>query len=270
MSLLKELRVKPGENAVLRDADAARTPGVAGKEEAGVGLEENRTAIGALQYRLWGENTRALLVVLQGMDTAGKDGVIRKVFTGMNPQGCRVTSFKEPSKEESDHDFLWRIHKAVPGKGELGVFNRSHYEDVLVVRVHQLVPESVWGTRYEIINTFERLLTSNDVTIVKICLHLSKAEQKKRILARLANPEKNWKFAPRDLEERKRWNDYIEAYQAMLSRCSTPEAPWYVVPSDNKWYRNWAVSELMVKTLERMDPKLPKASFPPGEFEVPD
>ncbi len=270
MGLLKELRVEPGSKALLHDAEAAKSPGVDSREKAESGLEENRATIDTMQYRLWAENSQALLVVLQGMDTAGKDGVIRKVFTGMNPQGCRVTSFKKPSEEDNDHDFLWRIHKAAPGKGEVGVFNRSHYEDVLVVRVHKLVPKKVWEPRYEIINTFERLLVNSGTTILKICLYVSKAEQKRRILARLENPDKNWKFTAQDIEERKCWDDYVEAYQDMLSRCSTPEAPWYVVPSDNKWYRNWAVSELLVKTLEQMNPKVPKSSIKSGEFVVPD
>lgn len=270
MNLLKELRIEPGTKVVLRDHDAARTHGVPNQGKADGWLEENRAALGVLQHRLWAENSRALLVVLQGMDTAGKDGVVRHVCTGMNPQGCRVTSFKKPSEEDSDHDFLWRIHKAVPGKGEVGVFNRSHYEEVLVVRVHKLVPKSLWRSRFKTINTFEALITNGAVTIVKICLHISKAEQKKRLLARLANPDKYWKFTPQDIEERKRWDDYMEAYQDMLSRCSTREAPWYVVPSDNKWYRNWAVSEILVKTLERMNPQAPPPSFKPGEFVVPD
>lgn len=270
MGLLEELRVEPGSKAVLRDTEAGKTPGVDGRTRAETDLAENRKTLEALQYHLWAENKQALLIVLQGMDTAGKDGVIRKVLTGMNPQGCRVTSFKKPSEEDSDHDFLWRIHKAVPGKGEVGVFNRSHYEDVLVVRVHKLVPKSVWESRYEMINRFERLLIGDHTTIVKICLHISKAEQKKRLLARLADNEKSWKFTAQDIEERNCWDEYVEAYQDMLSRCSTREAPWYVVPADNKWYRNWAVSELLVKTLEEMDPKIPESSFKPGEFVIAD
>ncbi len=222
-------------------------------------LEELR----ALQYRLFAENRRTVLVVLQAMDAAGKDGLVRGVFSGLNPQGCTVTSFKAPSPEELHHDFLWRIHKAVPPHGEIGVFNRSHYEDVLVVRVHDLVPREVWKARYDQINAFENLLAANGVTLVKIYLHISREEQKKRLLERLDNPERNWKFSEADLAERKYWNDYEAAYEAALGRCSTPAAPWHVIPADHKWYRNWAVAHLLLRTLRDM-----KLTYPAPRGDV--
>jgi PPK2 family polyphosphate:nucleotide phosphotransferase len=195
------------------------------------------------------------------MDTAGKDGTIRNVMTGCNPQGCTVTSFKVPTPEELAHDFLWRVHKAVPGKGQIGIFNRSHYEDVLVVRVHNLVPKSVWSKRYDEINAFENHLTRNGVTILKFFLHISKDEQKRRLLDRLNDPRKQWKVNPGDFEERKLWDDYTAAYEDALSRTSTGHAPWFVIPSDHKWFRNLAVSSIIVDALESLDLKLPRPSF---------
>ncbi|MCK6476545.1 MAG: polyphosphate kinase 2 family protein [Phycisphaerales bacterium] len=266
----KTWRLAPGSRIKLKDADAARTPGIGNKDEAEKRLEVNREKLGELQYRLWAEGRRSLLIVLQGTDTSGKDGVIRHVMTGMNPSGCRVTSFKKPSEEESDRDFLWRIHKAVPARGEVGVFNRSHYEDVLVARVQGLVPAAVWRARYDQINEFEELLVESGTTIIKCFLHISKAEQKERLLARLNDPAKNWKFNAGDIEERKRWPQYVKAYEDALARCGTSTAPWHVIPSDRKWYRNWAVSELMVRALEAMAPRPPAGKLKASQFFIGD
>ena len=277
MNQLDPLRVQPGKPIKLASIDPASIPGLStGKKPSKNGdartkaeamLAENRETLQKLQYRLWAENKRSLLLVMQGMDTSGKDGVVRHVISGMNPEGCRVTSFKKPSEIELDHDFLWRIHAACPAKGEIGVFNRSHYEDVLVVRVHNLVPEKFWRERYDLINAFERSLAASGTVVVKIFLHISKDEQKERLLARLADPEKNWKFNAGDVAERQKWDDYQRAYEDALSKCSTAESPWHVVPADRKWYRNWAVSRIMVDALEAIDPKPPKGTFKAGQFK---
>ena len=211
-----------------------------------------------LQDRLWAESRRSLLVVLQAMDAGGKDGTIKHVFRGVNPQGCRVQSFKEPTHLELAHDFLWRVHRAAPRAGEIGIFNRSHYEDVLITRVHGLVPEKVWRERYDLINSFEELLGHGGTTIVKLFLHISKGEQRKRFDSRLHEPRKRWKFQPSDLTERERWAAYQEAYADALTATSTASAPWYVIPADRKWYRNWAVSRVLIDTLEHMDPHYPE------------
>lgn len=257
MSVAKELLVRPGSKVSLKKVDAGGTPGISSRESAAAELADIVTELRQLQYRLYAENRRAVLVVLQAMDAAGKDGLVRSVFSGLNPQGCRVTPFKAPSAEELDHDFLWRIHKAVPPKGEIGVFNRSHYEDVLIVRVHKLVDKSVWKGRYEQIRLFEKLLADNGVTVVKFFLHISRKEQTERLLARLENPERNWKFSEADLEERKYWGDYQEAYEEALSQCSVSEAPWYVIPADRKWYRDWAVAKILLQTMRDMKLKFP-------------
>lgn len=266
MSMHELLQARPGHAPQIKDEDAARTPGIDGKEAAEKQLEENRRKLEKFQYRLWAENKQALLVVLQGMDTSGKDGVVRHVFAGINPQGVRVTSFKKPSEIELDHDFLWRIHQETPCKGEIGVFNRSHYEDVLVVRVHKFVDEKVWKSRYDQINAFEGLLAAGGTRIVKIFLHISKDEQKQRLLARLEDPDKNWKFNAGDIEERKHWDGYMEAYRDAIGRCSSEAAPWYVVPADRKWYRDWAVSEILVDVAKTMDPKIPKGTLKASDF----
>ena len=212
-----------------------------------------------LQARLYAESHRSLLVVLQGRDTCGKDGTIRRVFDAVNPQGYTVTSFKKPSDTDLSHDFLWRIHTAVPPKGMIGIFNRSHYEDVLIVRVHGLVPRAVWSKRYDQINAFERGLSGNGVTIIKLFLHISRGEQKERLLARLADPTKQWKFSPGDLKDRALWASYTNAYRDALRRCSTSWAPWYVVPADKKKVRDYLVAQIVVDTLKRMSPRYPKA-----------
>jgi PPK2 family polyphosphate:nucleotide phosphotransferase len=212
-----------------------------------------------LQTRLYAESERSLLVVLQGRDTCGKDGTIRRVFDAVNPQGCVITSFKKPTELELSHDYLWRVHSRMPVKGIIGIFNRSHYEDVLAVRVHRLVPRNVWSKRYQQINDFERMLSENGVTIVKFFLHISKEEQRERLLARLEDPAKQWKFSPGDLDERKLWASYTSAYRDVLRKCSTKWAPWYVVPADKKKVRDYLVARAVVETLQRMAPKYPKA-----------
>jgi PPK2 family polyphosphate:nucleotide phosphotransferase len=218
-----------------------------------------------LQERLFaaasGGSPRSVLLVLQGMDTAGKDGVVKAVVRPLDPAGVRITSFKRPTPEELRHDFLWRIERAVPPPGFVGVFNRSHYEDVLVVRVHRLVPEAVCQQRFEAINEFEERLADQDVTVVKCFLHVSPEVQRERFLRRLQDPAKHWKFNPADLDERERWQEYQAAYLDVLVRCSTSTAPWYVVPSDRKWYRNWLVAALLTQRLQELDPQFPPASF---------
>ncbi|MCL6501622.1 MAG: polyphosphate kinase 2 family protein [Pirellulales bacterium] len=253
------LTVPPGKRIRLKDFDPAWCGGEE-KRRALAETQRNVQALGELAYRLYAENRRALLIVLQGMDTSGKDGTIRTVMDGINPQSCQVTSFKAPSEEELDHDFLWRIHRAVPRRGNVGIFNRSHYEDVLVVRVRGLVPEKEWQSRYDRINEFERLLCDGGVRLVKFFLHISKEEQRQRLQARLDDPTKRWKFSRRDLEERKLWAEYQRAYEDALTRCNTPHAPWYIIPSDRKWYRNLTVSRVLRQVLEEMDPQ-----FPPPE-----
>ncbi len=254
----KMLRVKPGSRVRLAhwDTDA---PGGVGKEKARVRTERVVAELPDWQYKLYVENRRALLIVLQAMDAGGKDGVIRRVMASLNPQGCRVTSFKAPSALELSHDFLWRVHAAVPARGEIGIFNRSHYEDVLIGRVKNLVPRRVWSRRYDQINDFERMLVENDVTILKFFLHISKEEQRERLQARLDDPTKHWKVDAADVEERKLWDEYRRAYEVALERCSTPWAPWYVVPADRKWFRDFAVSEIILEKLREMNPRFPPA-----------
>lgn len=233
------------------------------RQEAEATFKENRKEIIDLQRRLYAEDKQSLLVVFQALDAGGKDGTIRKLFKGVNPQGVVVTSFKVPSKKELAHDFLWRVHQNTPARGMIGVFNRSHYEDVLVVRVHNIVPESIWRPRYEKINQFEKLLYDNGTRILKFYLHISKEEQKERFQERLDIPEKNWKFSLGDLEKRRFWNDYIAAYEEMLERCATPYAPWYIIPANQKWYRNLAISNVILNTLREMNPQ-----FPPPEDDI--
>ena len=256
--LERELAVTAGARFKLADIDPSDTHGVE-KDGSEKRLEENCQRLSVLQYQLYAESRRALLVVLQGIDAGGKDGTISHVMRGMNPQGVTVTPFKVPEGAEKRHDYLWRIHNAVPEYGKIGIFNRSHYEDVLVVRVHNLVPQSVWSKRYQQINHFERTLTENNVHVVKFLLYISKEEQAKRFRARLDDKDKAWKFSEADVKERGYWDQYIEAYTDVLRKCSTPEAPWYVIPANKKWFRNLAVSEILVHTLEAMKMKFPKA-----------
>ncbi len=204
-----------------------------------------------LQELLFAAQKHSVLIILQGMDTSGKDGTVRHVFSSVNPQGCEVHSFKTPTAEEQAHDFLWRVHKVTPQKGELGIFNRSHYEDVLVVRVHNLVPEDVWSRRYKEINHFEKLLAHNDTIILKFFLHISRDEQERRLLAREQDKDKSWKISASDFVERKYWDAYQDAYEDLLSKCSTDDAPWYIVPADHKWYRNLAIAHTLVHTLHK-------------------
>lgn len=218
-----------------------------------------RKELAELQFKLYAEGKQKLLVVLQALDAGGKDSTIRKVFRGVNPQGVQVTSFKAPTKEELAHDYLWRVHQHVPASGMIGIFNRSHYEDVLIVRVQNFAPEAVWSKRFEHINQFEKLLADTGTKIIKIYLHISKDEQKDRLQERLDDPERNWKFESGDLKQRAKWDDYRIAFEDVFAKCSTPYAPWYVVPADNKWYRNLAVSRILVHTLREMNPQFPPA-----------
>jgi len=257
-SLAERLQVR-SRTVRLADWGPGSTPQCKGKDQANERLTENLARIDELQYRLHAEARQSLLVVLQGMDTSGKDGLIRKVLTVFNPQGCKVWSFKVPTLEEAAHDFLWRIHRAAPAGGEVAVFNRSHYEDVLVVRVHELVPSRVWSLRYRAINEFERHLHERGTRVLKFFLHISREEQRERLLARLDDPLKRWKFSDADLAERDRWRQYQRAYEGVLERCSTTHAPWHVIPADRKWYRDFAVSQIIADTLEQMNPRIPKA-----------
>jgi len=246
---MKKYVVEPGQSVTLRKLDPSDTGGYRDKDEAQARVDADIADLSRLQNLLYAARTHSVLVVLQGIDTAGKDGTIRHVFSGINPQGCRVASFKKPTEEELAHDYLWRIHAVCPQKGQIAVFNRSHYEDVLIVRVHGIVPKKVWARRYGEILAFEDLLLRSGTIIVKFFLNLSKAEQKKRLLAREADPEKRWKCNPADWEERKRWDDYQAAYEEMLEKTSTKEAPWVIVPSDQKWYRNVVVSNELKRRL---------------------
>jgi PPK2 family polyphosphate:nucleotide phosphotransferase len=249
--MIKHHRVEPGTKFRVRHVDANSTVGWSGgKRKTGNAFEDLNQRLHALQNMLWAEHDRRVLVILQGMDTSGKDGTISHVFQGVNPLGVKVWAFKAPSQEELDHDFLWRVHAKVPGAGELGIFNRSHYESVLVERVRKLVPPKVWKARYGAINDFEKLVAESRTTVLKFFLHIDRDEQRKRLEERLADPEKGWKFSPEDLDDRKRWDEYMAAYEDAISRTSTDHAPWFVVPANKKWYRNLVVATVLVETLE--------------------
>lgn len=258
---------RPGKTFRLAHVDPDATGGM--KKEAALSrflrLREN---LSELQQILYAEHRRSLLLIFQAMDTGGKDGAVKNLCAGLNPAGLQITSFKAPSQEELDHDFLWRVYQATPGKGMIGIWNRSHYEDVLVVRVHQLVPKKVWKARYEQINRFEKILTDNGTTILKFMLHISKEEQKERLQARLDDPEKWWKFNQNDLKERALWDDYQEAYEDAINCCTTKYAPWHIVPANHKWARNLAIVELVLKTLKKMDPRYPRVSFDPKTIVI--
>jgi PPK2 family polyphosphate:nucleotide phosphotransferase len=253
----KKFLVEPGEKIKLSKRDPEETLGWEKDHKMKVSLEESLERLDKLQYLLYAERKRAILIVLQALDSGGKDGTIRHVMSGVNPQGCQVTSFKQPSPEELAHDYLWRVHKAVPAAGEIGIFNRSHYEDVLVVRVHNLVPKDVWSERYDQINEFEEFLHDNGVTTLKFFLHISKDEQKKRFEQRIEDPDRQWKISEADFAERKYWDDYTKAYEDALARCSTKHSPWYVIPANKKWFRNLAVSHIIAETMEDMRMKFP-------------
>jgi len=257
-NVLDGLRVDPGDRGHLDQRDPASRCGLKARPDGVRLVESDLVLLNDLHDRLWAEATRSLLLVLQGLDAGGKDGTIRHVFSGVNPQGCRVVAFKAPTPTELAHDFLWRIHQAVPGAGEFGIFNRSHYEDVLITRVHGTITEAMCRERYELINSFETLLAHGGTTVVKLYLHISKAEQRKRFDARMHEPAKRWKFQPSDLAERERWDDYQVAYADALSATSTERAPWYVIPANHKWFRNWAVSRVLVDTLRAIDPHYPE------------
>jgi PPK2 family polyphosphate:nucleotide phosphotransferase len=266
--IAQRLLVRPDSKVRLADFDPDESFGW-DKAEAAAQLQANLGRLSVLQQLLYAESRRAVLVVLQGIDAGGKDGTIRHVMTGLNPQGVHVTSFKVPEGEERRHDYLWRVHKAVPEYGQIGIFNRSHYEEVLIVRVHNLVPEEVWSGRYDEINDFERMLSRNGTTIIKFLLWISKDEQLKRFRERVENRAKNWKFNEADLKERQHWDEYMKAYDAVLRKCSTAHAPWYVIPANRKWFRNLAVSQLLLDTMESMDLQLPPqiADLSKVEFE---
>ena len=268
MDLVKRFRVKPGKKVKLSDWDPDDTAHVPDKESAAEVTEKNLQKLKELQYLLYAENKRSLLVILQAMDAGGKDGAVRHVMGPLNPQSCRVTSFKAPCGEELAHDFLWRIHNVTPRRGEIRIFNRSHYEDVLIVRVHDLVSKSVWSQRYDQINDFEKMLVENDTHILKFYLHISKDEQLERLKARLEDSTKHWKINPDDFAEREHWSDYVDAYEAALSKCSTSYAPWFVIPANKKWFRNVAISQILVDTLSSLKMKFPEPSCDLSAIEV--
>ena len=271
MSFTDLLRVAPGSTPDLAAMDPGGTPGFEGdKDAARARLKELRAELSEFQERLWAEGRQGLLVVLQALDAGGKDGLIRKVITAFNPQGTIVTGFGVPTEEELRHDYLWRVHRHTPGRGRIGVFNRSHYEDVLVVRVNELVPESVWSQRYDQINAFESLLAANGTRIVKFFLHISRDEQRERFQKRLDNPAKHWKWSSGDLETREKWADFQAAYTDALARCSTDHAPWFVIPADRKWYRDLAVAEILADTARDMDPKWPEPEEDVSGIVIPE
>ena len=270
-SFAELLRVDPGADPDLAARDTGATPGlVGGKAAAQSRLDDLLDELSDFQERLWAEAGQSLLIVLQALDGGGKDGLIRKVITAFNPQGARVTNYGVPNDEELRHDFLWRIHHNTPGKGRIAVFNRSHYEDVLVVRVNELVPRAVWESRYDQINAFEAHLAANGTRIVKLFLHISRDEQRARFQKRLDNPAKHWKWKSSDLETREKWDAYQAAYADALARCSTASAPWYVIPADHKWYRDLAAAEILAETAREMDPKWPEPEEDLAAVVIPE
>jgi len=254
---VKSLLVDPSASMKLSKIDPDTTFGIK-KEKLMDDLAKLVETMEEFQHKLYVENKKALLIVLQGMDTSGKDGVITHVMKGFNPLSCRVESFKAPAGEELAHDFLWRIHKVTPQKGFIGVFNRSHYEDIIEPQVWNLFPKSVYMERYDNIIQFEKYLSDNKIKIIKFYLHISKEEQKKRLLSRLSHPSKRWKVNEEDFQKRKKWEKYMQAYEDVINRCSTKWAPWYIIPSNNKCFRNWAIAKILIETLKEMNPKYPK------------
>jgi PPK2 family polyphosphate:nucleotide phosphotransferase len=259
------LRAEPRDGHVrLVEWDPDTTPGMKSPKRALKDLEKHKTRLLQLQERLYAEHKRSLLIVLQAMDTGGKDGTVTHVIGNLNPQGVQITAFKAPTPEEKRHGFLWRIRKHLPDDGIVGIFNRSHYEDVLVARVHALAKPKVIESRYDLINRFERALARGGTKVIKFCLHISYEEQRRRLLERLRDPDKRWKFNEHDIDERAYWDDYQSAYSIAITRCSTPWAPWYVIPANDKDYRNWAVARILIETLEEIDPK-----FPQPKLDIP-
>jgi len=266
MEYSKRFRVKPGSKIDLDAFDAQWKPDGLDREAAAKRFATLTERLRDLQNVMYAEDKRSLLIVLQGRDAAGKDGTIRHVFGSINPQGCNVTSFKVPSTLEASHDFLWRCHLAAPARGRIGIFNRSHYEDVLVVRVHDLVPKSVWSKRYDHINAFESLLTANGTTILKFYLHIDPDEQLQRFKKRIDNPKKNWKISDADYSERPHWDSYTRAFEDAIARCSTANAPWFVIPANRKWLRNLIIAEIVVETMEGMKMEYPAPSVDMDEI----
>ena len=265
MDYRKQFIVTPGEAVDLARIDTGFTGQHKKKADAADEMDHDIEKLIDLQYLLYAGNARSLLIVLQGLDAAGKDGTIKHVFSGVDPQGARVHAFKEPTPEELAHDFLWRVHKQTPARGEMVIFNRSHYEDVLVVRVHDLVPKEVWETRYELINDFERNLVDANTTILKFYLHMSATEQLERFKDRLDDPQRQWKISEADYTERAYFKEYGKAYQEMLERTSTQHAPWFIIPADHKWFRNLAVSKIVVEALESL-----RLGLPPTTVDLDD
>ena len=265
MSFYDVLKVDPSKKFSLKQVNPAETLSFE-ENAAKAKLKRNLRSIDLLQEKLYAEDKQALLVVIQAMDAGGKDSTIKAITEGLNPQGVLVSSFKAPSSEELSHDFLWRIHQQAPPKGHIGIFNRSHYEDVLVVKVHNWAPEKLIRKRYGHINTFEQMLADHGTRVLKFMLHISPEYQLEQFKERIEDPKKHWKFNPADLEERKHWSAYMKAFEEMLNRCSTDEAPWYVIPSENKWFRTMVISEIIKDTLKKMKPKFPKPYFNPEEF----
>lgn len=266
-NLRAALRVKPETRVDLSRRDPADFHGWE-KDDAKKATAGQLAKLEDLQDRMWAEGKHALLVVLQGIDASGKDGAIRQVMTAFNPQGCYVASFKVPTPEEAAHDFLWRVHRRVPAKGEIGVFNRSHYEEVLVVRVHELVPQAVWSGRYELIMDFEKLLIETGTTIVKFFLHIDRDEQRERLRERYDNPRKRWKFSTGDLSERKLWDKYTEAYEDALSKTSTADSPWYVIPANKNWFRDLAIASILADTIDELKPNYPDPEDLPQDLVI--
>jgi PPK2 family polyphosphate:nucleotide phosphotransferase len=264
LTTINTFLVKPRTTVKLRQYDPDYEKKQTRKmEQAETELIELSNHMSHLQYKLFADRSQALLIILQGIDTSGKDSTIRHVMKAFNPQSCRVVSFKAPSTEEIAHDYLWRVHKAVPSKGEITIFNRSHYEDIIEVRVHKTIPHSIWSQRYRQINEFERYLSENNVRIIKLFLHISRDEQKKRLEDRLKDPKKHWKITEQDLQQRKYWDEYLKAYGDIIKKCNSSWAPWYIIPANVKWFRNISVATIVIHTLEGM-----KLSFPKPKIDI--
>lgn len=268
LNLYQQFVVRPGQKVTLQEIDPANTCGIEKEDIAEARTEYNLKRIRKLQEILIAEKKFSVLVTADGMDTCGKDGLVKNVIGKLIPQGYQVHDFKEPTPEELSHDFLWRVHNKIPPRGKIGIFNRSQFEDVTTVRVRNLAPESVWRARFEQINNFEKMLSENNVVIIKLLLHISKQEQKKRLLKRLENPDKTYKFSKKDLETRKMWDEFMKAFEEALSKCSTDWAPSFVIPSDHKWFRDMAVSEILFEVLKSLDMDFPKSNFDPKKIEI--